>query len=73
MLIDEDDGKVVLVTNPLTQEHAVVLKKDIVRRKLSTVSPMPEGLANILSREEILDLLALLESGGRRDHAAFRK
>ncbi|MBI5799144.1 MAG: c-type cytochrome [Verrucomicrobia bacterium] len=72
-LVDEDEAKVALITNPLTQERAEVLKKDIARRSLSTVSPLPEGLASILTREEILDLLALLESGGRRDHVAFQK
>ena len=38
-------------------------KADIVRREASLVSPMPERLVNILDRESILDLLALLESG----------
>jgi hypothetical protein len=32
---------------------------------------MPEGLVNILAREEILDLLAYLESDGDPQHAAF--
>ena len=72
-LVDEDDKKVVLLTDPLTQQHVEVLKQDIAGRRLSTVSPMPEGLVNILTREEILDLLALLESGGRRNHTAFNK
>ena len=34
---------------------------------------MPEALANVLSKEEILDLLAFMESAGRRQHAAFQK
>jgi hypothetical protein len=34
---------------------------------------MPEGLANVLTKEEILDLLAYLESAGKKQHAAFRK
>lgn len=72
-LVDEDETKVVLVINPLTQDRTEVLKKDLARRSLSTVSTMPEGLVNILTREEILDLLALLESGGRREHESFRK
>ncbi len=33
---------------------------------------MPEGLANLLTREEILDLLAYMESAGNRQHAAFK-
>ena len=34
---------------------------------------MPDGLVNILTKEEILDLLAYLESAGNKQHAAFRK
>jgi hypothetical protein len=33
---------------------------------------MPSGLVDILSREELFDLLAYLESGGRADAEAFR-
>ena len=29
---------------------------------------MPEGLVNTFTKDEILDLLAYLESGGRKDH-----
>ena len=32
---------------------------------------MPEGLLSILTREEILDLLAYIESGGKANAAAF--
>jgi hypothetical protein len=34
---------------------------------------MPEGLVNVLTQDELLDLLAYMESGGRRDHPAFSK
>jgi hypothetical protein len=34
---------------------------------------MPEGLVNILTKDEILDLLAYLESGGREPAAASGK
>jgi hypothetical protein len=33
---------------------------------------MPEGLIDILKLEEVLDLLAYLNSGGNADHAAFK-
>ena len=32
---------------------------------------MPEGLLNVLSKDEILDLLAYLESAGRPNGHAF--
>lgn len=72
-VVDEDDKKVVIAPSPLTPERIEVPKTQIASRALSPVSLMPPGLAFNLKREEILDLLALLESGGRRDHIAFRK
>lgn len=44
--------------------------EEIVPSKLSI---MPEGLVNILTREEILDLIAYLRSAGNRDDRAFAK
>jgi hypothetical protein len=34
---------------------------------------MPDGLVNSFSEGEILDLIAYLESGGKRTYAAFQK
>ncbi len=39
----------------------------------SKLSMMPDGLLDTLSREEILDLIAYLRSGGNPDDAAFAK
>lgn len=65
-LVDETPEQVVLVPNQLEPgKHVVVNKSDISSRRASTVSPMPAGLADVLSRDEILDLLAFMESGGR--------
>lgn len=38
-----------------------VLRRSIETRRVSPVSPMPEGLLNSLTKEEIFDLLAYLE------------
>jgi hypothetical protein len=46
---------------------------DIRERATSPVSPMPGGLLNHFSQEEILDLLAFLQSGGNPDLPAFGK
>jgi putative heme-binding domain-containing protein len=72
-IIEENDTKVVVVTNPLTQTKAEVLKADIQKREASKLSPMPEGLVNVLTKDEILDLLAYLESGGKQTAVAFEK
>jgi putative heme-binding domain-containing protein len=71
-LVEETDTKLVLVPNQLTGEKVEVMKSDVQSRVPSKLSPMPEGLVNILSKEEMLDLLAYIESGGKRDHAAFK-
>lgn len=43
-----------------------IAKSDIESQRYSPVSWMPEGLLNTLTGEEIMDLLAYIESGGRK-------
>jgi putative heme-binding domain-containing protein len=38
----------------------------------SPISPMPTGLLNTLSQDEVLDLIAFLFSGGDKNHKMFR-
>ncbi len=53
-------------TNPLNPKAVVELgKSSIVKRRFSSVSSMPEGLLNSLTKPEILDLLAYIETGGK--------
>jgi len=72
-LIEETDTKLVLVLNQLTGDKVEVRKGDIRSRAAARLSPMPEGLINVLTKEEILDLMAFLESGGQKSHAAFQR
>ncbi|MBX3734216.1 MAG: c-type cytochrome [Verrucomicrobiae bacterium] len=73
-LLQETTESLVLMTDPLEPGSTVTLRKaDIVSRAASKVSPMPEGLVNGLGREDLLDLLAFIESSGRRHHPAFTK
>jgi hypothetical protein len=72
-IVDEKPDRFVVETDPLTQARKEVRKADIQKREPSTISPMPEGLANVLTKEEILDLLAYIESGGKRQHAVFSR
>ena len=53
-------------------ERVEILKSDIKERRMSKVSPMPEGLANNLNEDEILDLVAYLQSGGKKEAANFQ-
>lgn len=71
-ILEETDGKLVVMTNPLTQGRTEIPKGDVQKREPSKISPMPEGLLNTLTQDEILDLLAYLESGGNPGAAAFK-
>jgi hypothetical protein len=68
----EEDGKVFVRTSPLSGQTTTLGKADIVRREQSPISPMPPGLLNVLTENQILDLLAYLESGGDPQHADFK-
>jgi hypothetical protein len=71
-LVKEDDQKLVLLTDPIRPDKVEISKSDVLSRRASTISPMPDGLANSLTEDEIWDLVAYLESGGKRTNAAFK-
>ncbi len=71
-LVEETDGKLVVIPNQLTGEKVEVKKSDVQSRAAAKLSSMPEGLVNVLTKDDLLDLLAYLESGGKKDHAAFK-
>ena len=70
-ITEETPDKVVIRPNPLEPETVTVLKSEIEDRQLSKTSPMPTGLLNTFTDEEILDLLAYLESLGDSKHTNF--
>ncbi|HEV8605419.1 MAG TPA: hypothetical protein VGQ99_08645 [Tepidisphaeraceae bacterium] len=72
-ILEETADNIVLQTNPLKPEKVTIKKADVKSRSLSKLSPMPEGLVDNLTRDEILDLIAYLEAGGSRDHADFKR
>jgi putative heme-binding domain-containing protein len=72
-IIEDGDEKVVVQTNPRAPDKTEVKKADIASRSLSKLSPMPTALVNILSKDEILDLIAYMEAAGRPDHPDFAK
>jgi putative heme-binding domain-containing protein len=65
VVVKEDSDECQVATNLLTP-HSItrLLKRDVDERAPLKTSPMPEGLLNILTRDEILDLHAFVESGG---------
>jgi putative heme-binding domain-containing protein len=72
-LVEENDQKLVIVPNALLPDRLEIKKSEVKSVAPSKVSPMPDGLLNTLKQDEVLDLLAYIESGGKRDHAAFGK
>jgi putative heme-binding domain-containing protein len=71
-VMDDTPEKLVVQPNPLSPEMVTVKKSDLDSREPSKVSPMPEHLVDGLTADEILDLIAYLESGGRKDYRSFR-
>ena len=72
-VLEETDSKLVIQPNPLKPDKITVEKSEVKSRGPSKLSPMPEGLVNTFTKEEIFDLIAYLESAGKRDHPDFRK
>ncbi len=68
----EDEQKVIVRESPLGENSIELPKQRIVRREPSPISPMPAGLVNGLRREQILDLLAFLESGANTNSSVFK-
>jgi putative heme-binding domain-containing protein len=64
MILKEDAQTVTIQTGPADSLIQTLKKSEIQGRKPQTSSPMPLGLLNALSKEQILDLLAFLEAKG---------
>lgn len=72
-LKNEDSDKYYISQNPFApQTLREVLKKDVVRTRLSEVSSMYPGMINSLNKEELKDLMAYLISGSNKDHQVYK-
>ena len=61
--VDREDDQSIVIRPVTTADAPVTIsKKKIARRTLSQLSNMPAGIANTLTRDQILDLLAYLIS-----------
>lgn len=70
--VDANEDSIWINTNPYDLSiRKAVAKAEIQEEKLSAISPMPPGLFNRLNEEEILDLMAFLQSGGDPSHKYF--
>ena len=72
MIMEENDDVVKVIIDPLAKDQVTVIEKEFIEgRKESDVSPMPAGMVDKLSKEEILDLVAYVISGGDKKHKLF--
>jgi putative heme-binding domain-containing protein len=71
-LIRQDSQKYYISQNPFdTQTIKEVLKKNVLRTRVSEVSPMLPGMINALNAEELKDLMAYLKSGGNTNNPVY--
>jgi putative heme-binding domain-containing protein len=71
-ILEETDEFVRLRTDPFALKPVVVAKVNISDRQPSKLSEMPQGLVNVLTKDEILDLIAYLRSAGNDQDKAFQ-
>lgn len=64
MIVKEEADTVTVQTGPSDTLIQPVKKSNIKKRDPQSSSQMPLGLLNMLTKEQILDLLAFVESGG---------
>jgi putative heme-binding domain-containing protein len=72
-IAEENHYLLTLIIDPLTGAKQNYPKGNIVKREMSPASLMPPGLLATLSQEEVLDLLAYMESGGNEKAPNFAK
>lgn len=68
------NGDTVQINTDLTDpnQRVGVDRKQVVKMEPSKTSPMPEGLLNMLTKDEILDLAAYVLSGGDSKNRMFK-
>jgi putative heme-binding domain-containing protein len=71
-IIEENNDHLIVLTDPLSGATQLVGQTQIATREISPVSLMPPALLNTCTEEEVLDLLAYLESGGNPESPAFK-
>ncbi len=73
-IIQDEGGKIVLLTDPEDSTKTVTIPHDeIEEQRDSPVSLMPSGLLKPLNEDEVLNLLAYLLSRGNPQDALFNK
>ena len=69
----ENEQQVVIRSSPLSSETETVPKSEIAVRRPSKLSVMPQGLLDVLTEDEVLDLLAYVRSAGNPKDKSFQR
>ena len=73
-VIDAADKKIVIAPVMMNPQATVeIAAADVKSEAPSPVSPMPAGLLNELTREQVVELMAYLESGGDKNAPIYSK
>ena len=62
-LVTDSDTEVVIEVDRVAGIREKVAKSKVQSMRPAALSPMPQGLASVLTREEVLDLIAYVRSG----------
>ncbi len=68
----ENEQQLIIRASPLSSETETVPKSEIAIRRPSKLSIMPQGLIDVLSEDEVLDLLAYIRSAGNPKDKCFQ-
>jgi len=72
-VIKEEGDKISVAENPLLPNELTVLSQsDVKTRAKYPISAMPATLLNSLNKDEVLDLIAFLLSGGNKEDKVFK-
>ena len=72
-IAEENHYLLTLIVDPLTGAKQNFPKGKLKTKEMSPASLMPPGLISSLNKDEVLDLLAYLESAGNPQAANFAK
>lgn len=73
-VVSEDEGTLQVMMNPFAPTQLTTVKaSDVKSKKTQAVSMMPPGLINVLNKDELLDLIAYVLSGGNAGDKMFAK
>ena len=72
-ILDRNDRQLTVAVDPRAPASVIQIDvADVDEILPSKASMMPLGILNTLTRSEILDLLAYIQSGGDPEHAVFK-